>query len=1157
MSTKNILIEKKVTYNTIIEINDDSNDFIPYWNLAMKEHLNNNFITVGEETNKSGVKSLNSFYIKLVDKKESFSPEKEDFIQLDKLFTIDVYRIKKEKEFKSDFINNYKNNHNTSNFNVILYNIDEIKENTIKNINKIYEKIKYKIGLSDFSFVPYNQQNYGKFYSIIDNFFLNLKHKITAEYNNKVKYYLEKINSVNDIYNGDEETIYEYIKNKILYIDLLTMGDFWEMIKTSCFVDAYKTFGKLNGKYIFENCESFADLEVLDIKKKVKNKTLTNLDYQIFILYNYIRSCRYLKEHVSLSKFMCDFSMKLELYESSFKSIYHFLYWKINFIFNLINYLNFFREKLTQKDFDYRNSIPQGIIHLYTMLLKDFKNYGKKLGVKFPSVKIFIFLKNCVDKGINIKEELEKMMGEPLGDIEKDETYQKYKADIKLISDKEKYKKNVYEIFTNKKALIDEYLKILLIINKRNCEFIHTKTSIRGTFEIVPLLLSLNRFEEAKGTLNSLLDQKIFKNNKWSYTQEYLSLIFILLLNCLEKNKENLKLMFKLLDTNFSKLNNFLNMLGVQDINLINDIISKYIESYSEIESNDTEDKLDKTFSLDKAIDIKLEKIRDNIIFINKTKTKKEQIKYKFTNNTGISVNIDKIQLIFEEFFSLEKEKKKDNKIIIYEIDNNSNTFKSIVPFVKDQDNIFDIIVDESNDIFQLNTLYKFKEIKYIIKNSLCGIYHIKEEIKISINSIDMKISTQVYPSYDSSDFDNDTKNNYYFNVLSKININITDIPPQEELENKSVKFIFEDINKKNDTTLVIQTHALKENLITKYPDAIIDNYSVEFPPNSLKDKEKLESIIIPFYVENINFYDNGLFTLKITVHILDKSDNDKIIYSYASFHNINLIHLFNIRKKYRLLNNNSYLMQTTFSLNIEKNNIKVYTHNVSDYSFYIDTTQAVNLVLLLNNNKDDIIKKLRQNFLEFSIDKFSKNKEEKKVIKCRLCYPEKAIIDEINDLTEIPYHIMIDVDDTQYHIFKEINVNISIKKNNKKNVVLLTHICDDENWAIIGKSKLIQEWFNDDKGNNNEKNFKVQLLPLVDGFLKLPEIEFMEYEIQNNKEENTDKIKINNNKIKGEEMAIGEMNFDPIEYGTVIEGNQRVLRITPTTECSLKLNLT
>ena len=62
MSVKNKFKEKKVTYNTIIEINDASNDFIPYWDLAMKEHLSNNFITVGPESNKSGVKSLNSFY---------------------------------------------------------------------------------------------------------------------------------------------------------------------------------------------------------------------------------------------------------------------------------------------------------------------------------------------------------------------------------------------------------------------------------------------------------------------------------------------------------------------------------------------------------------------------------------------------------------------------------------------------------------------------------------------------------------------------------------------------------------------------------------------------------------------------------------------------------------------------------------------------------------------------------------------------------------------------------------------------------------------------------------------------------------------------------------------------------------------------------------
>ena len=170
MKSKKTFMEKKVTYNTIIEVNDNSNDFIPYWDLAIKEHIGNNFITVGSESNKSGAKSLNSFYIKLIDKKEEFDPDKGDIIHLDKLFVIDVYRIRKEKEFNSDFIKNYKNNHNINNLNVILYNIDEIKDNTLKNIMKIIEKIKYKTGFSDFSFIPYNTQNYSKFYSIIDNF---------------------------------------------------------------------------------------------------------------------------------------------------------------------------------------------------------------------------------------------------------------------------------------------------------------------------------------------------------------------------------------------------------------------------------------------------------------------------------------------------------------------------------------------------------------------------------------------------------------------------------------------------------------------------------------------------------------------------------------------------------------------------------------------------------------------------------------------------------------------------------------------------------------------------------------------------------------------------------------------------------------------------
>ena len=1151
--------EKKVTYNTIIEVNDESYDFIPYWDLAMKNHLGNNFITVWSENNKSTLKSLSSLFIKLIDKKEEFSPDKGDAIQSDKLFVIDVYRIKKEKEINNDFVKKYKQ-HNPNNLNIILFNIDEFKESTIKNINKIIEKIKYKTGFSDFSFIPYNQQNYGKVFAIIDNFFLNFRDKIAQEFKAQLKLYSDKINEAKDIYNKDENEVYEYLKNKVLYLDLLTQGEFWDDIKKTCIIDLFKVFIALEIKYEYNHITSFADVNILKIKQKIKSKKLSNVEYQILLIYYCVKSCRHLREYSTMKNILCNSSFNLDLYASFFKSIYHFMFWKINFVFNYINYLNALQDIMIKKDFNNQNYIEPAVIHLYTICYKNMKIYANKIKIDLPSTKILIFLKECVDKGINIKDELDKIVSKDLGDFEKDETFCEFKNDIKAINENSKSKKNIYNIFTSKKSFLEEYLNILQVLNKKNCDFLNITTSIRAAFEIIPLLISLNKFEEAKNFLNALFNQNRFKCNKWHYTHEFICLIFVMLLNCLEKNKENLNLMFKLLDMNFSKLKYFLNVLGSNDENLINDIISKYIESYSEIETDNKEDKLDKTFSLDKALDINLEKRKDNIIFINKSKTKKEQIKYKFTNNTGISVNVDKIQLIFEEFASAnnknkkEKESEEEKKQIIYEINSNSNTFKSITPFVKDQENIFDLIVDESNDIFQLNTMYKFKQIKYIIKNSLCGLYHIKEDMKICINSIDMKISTQIYPSYDASDYSNDIRNFFYYNVLSKIEINLSEVPNPSDLENKSLKFIIEDLNKKHETILIIQTQVLKEKLVEKYPDVVIGDSSIEFPPGSLKDKEPLENLAIPFYVENTNFYNSDSISMKITVYILDKTD-DKATYTFISYHNFNLIHLFNMGQKFRLLNTNSYLMQSTFSLNIVANNIKVYTHNSTGYSFYIDTTQAINLVLLLSNKDEEIINNLRKHFLEFSIDETKEG--EAKITKYRLCYPENKILEEIKELKDIPYHIIIDVDDCQNDIFKEILVNITIKKYNKKKVVLLTHIRDNENWAIIGKSRLIEEWYDD---KENEKHLKVQLLPLVDGFLKLPDIEFFEYEIQGETDEKKDKIDIglnDENEESKEEEVVGKMTFDPIEFGAVIEGNNKVIRINPANECSLKLNLT
>ena len=1166
MSKRNSILEKRfIPFNTIIEVRDESKEFIPYWNLSTKEHLSNNFITLESNPNNSKVISLNDFNFKLIDSKEL--PElmqKEDIIQLDKLFTIDVYRIRKEKDLNADFIKSMKDNYNINNVNVVLYNIEDVKENSIKNLGKLLDKLKSKIGLINFSLIPYNEQHYAKFYTVIDTFFASLKAKVIIEYNNKSKFLLEKINSFKDIYESTEQDmIYDYMKNKILYIDLMSIGELWEEIKKICTIDFFKSFTQLKNKYIFTDFT--CDINIMEFKQKVKNKNITNVEYQLYLINCYMQSCIYSKDYNGLILFLLDIINKLNTYKDQFDSEYHFFFWIINYIINLVNYLKDFDDKMSPIDIDNKSIIKKGIIFLYTICIKYLKQYAKIFKYEIPSNKIFIEIKTWVDKGLNINEELSKIFGDNNFEVTQDKTeiFNKFKNDIKSFDNSyPELNKNLNDVFINKKIFLEEYLNILQIISKRSCEIYKLNNTIENFFEIIPILIVLNKFEEAKNILITLLKEKTFIKNKLSTLYQFICLLLIMLLHFSEKNDDNLKLMFKLLDTNFSNQKYFLSKFECKEENLINDIISKFIEKYSDIEySSDIKDKNNKTFSLDKTINILLEEKQDNIIFINKQKTNKLEIKYNITNNTGINLNINKIQLIFEEFNENKKlniDSSKEKEEIIYEINQETNTLKNIKPFIKEQENIFIIELNE-NDKFKLNKTYKFKRIQYIINNSLCGIYDIKQELKICFNSIEMRISTQVFPSYDSSEYSPSSKKVFYFNTLAKINIDLIDLPNKEILKNKKLKINFEDLDKNVNTKLIIQTLLLKEELIKIFPDIIINDYSIEFLFDNLKEEKDKLNLVIPFYVENINFYDNGMVSMKITVEIINQNDindnnnnKENIYYSFSSFHEISLIHLFNIRKKFRMLNDDAILMQTTFSLNIETTNLIVYTNNSDKFSFYMDTTQAINLVLLLpKKDEKKIINKLRQNFLHFSLDDIINN--EKKKIKYRICYPEKDILNEIKELKEIPYYINITLDEINNDIYKEINVNINIKKNNKKKVLLLIHICDNENWAIIGKSKLIEEWFNDN--DNKEKNFKIKLLPLLDGFLKLPEIEFMEYEISENKD---DVLKINENEnINNDEFAIGKMDFDPIEYGTIIEGNEKVVNITPAKECTLKLNLT
>ena len=715
---------------------------------------------------------------------------------------------------------------------------------------------------------------------------------------------------------------------------------------------------------------------------------------------------------------------------------------------------------------------------------------------------------------------------------EKKETV-KIDNDLKLFIDDFKNIDNdkIFMILNDNKKFLEEILSFENNINDINKKIINFENSIRFVFEIVYILISFCRFNDAKKILFPLLNYKFLKEQKFKYIYEYICFILLLVLSFLDKNIENLNLFFKLLNIKYSTSNKLLKNFNFENKNMLNEILSNYIETFKlEIDNIN-----DINFSWNNVIDIKIFDGQNKILFINKIKNESTKLDYKITNNIGIELNINEINLVFEENDINDNNNSESKKNIIYCIKNDKNLFKKIESSLKEKNEIFEI---ECSDIFKINYIYKLVEIQYVLNNSIKGIYLIKEKIELLFSELNINIKTQIYSSYDSQN--NKNNNNFYYNVLSMIKINILNISDISELKNKSILIELIDLAKNDDSILKIQSELFKSKIKSKIPEIIVNDLSIEFPPNSIQNLDDIINLEIPFFYENINYYTNDENKFKIKINVKEKKEDKNVnLFSYTSIYKIKFAHLFTIGKRFKLLKNNSFLFQTFLSLNIENKKVKVYNlNNITN----IDSNQAINMILLLNDKENDILLKLRNNFMIFSL-----NDEDD--IKYRFCYPEKNILDEIKEMKEIPYHIIINPErnnnDLKFDLLNEINVNITIKKYKEKKVKLMIKIFDNNNWCVVGKNKFIEEF----EKEKSEKNIKIVLLPLVDGYLQLPEIEFSEYELD------SDSILNEIDKKDNKEEIIDE--FEPIEFGTVVEGKKNVLEINSLKEYNLKINLT
>ena len=1110
---KNNLSPNKFT-RTIIELDDNSGYFLSYWNLAIKKHLSNYFCSFDLEKYFSVKHPLSAFNISISDINNSIIENLNPLIFEEKLFSMKIHFLSSEKELNADFIQSLKQSYGNNKLNLILYLINEIKEKTdiLKDSQKLLNKIKSKCGNNDITILPYNIVYFEQLQPAFSIFLEFFTEKFTKEYLNK----MEKMTKIMEKYENDnkEENYdnYQFMENMIYYFDLLSLINRWDFIQKYCtkfLFKELKCFSKENNNL---KPMSFSNYELNRFKLNFKNKKIGNIEFQEFILNYYIKSLQFLEEYTYLVSFIKIIPYKMNLFIKNFKTEYHYLYWILNYYYNLIDYFN------SLNNFPNTNTTSEALLYLYSNSVKFLKLYAYKANnIYIPNNRILIEILNCIkDKDFEkIGERLKHLIDEK-AKIENNE--------LKMFIDEFNNKEDaLFIILNDNKKFLEEILSLLNCINKNTQEYINFHISINCVFDIVYLLIFFCKFNEAKNILVPLLNYKFLKKQKIKYVYEYICFILLLIMNFIDKNFENLNLVFKLLNINYTNIGKILKNLNWENKNMIYEIISNYLDS-SDLKKIEEEI----NFSLDTVFNIKFFEGQNKTLFVNKTKNESQKLDYKITNNTGIKLNISKVNLIFEEN-DINNDNLQNNKKISYSINNDKNEFKILESFIKEKNEFFCV---EFTDIFKLNNKYKLIEIQYELNNSIKGIYHIKENIELIFNELNINIKSEIFSSYDNSY----TKNNFYYNILCKFKINIMNISDVNELKDKFLLIQIFDLNKNDDSILKIQTELLKSFFKEKISEIIVDDLSIEFPPNSIKNINDINNLEIPFFFENTNYYTNNKkSSIKIKINI--KDNNNKNLFSYSENYNIKYIHLFTIGKRFKLLKNNTYLLQTFLSLNLETTKVKVYNSNSTTN---IDSKQAINMILLLNDKENDILLKLRNNFMTFSL-----NNEDN--IKYRFCYPEKNILDEIKEMKEIPYHIIISVDNNQnnnFDLLKEIYVNICIKKYKEKSSKLMIKINDNNNWCTVGKNKIIEDFGNE----KSEKNIKIALLPLIDGFLQLPEIEFSEYE------KDSDLNFIEEDKNDNNEEYI---DFEPIEYGSIIEGEKNVLKIRPSKEYNLKINLT
>jgi hypothetical protein len=1159
------------SFTFCITFTDESQLWPNVWH-GIKDQLNLHFCSV-KYKELSTMKSLHSLNITMM----QFSENSNLHFVIHKLNSFsDLKPTVKEK-----ILSNYEKYKNS--VFILLMDIEN-SDNSLKNCIKNFEKIKNELKIPDLKLLPVNAtMNKGS--DIINDFMKDFKLRVSNEINLKVVYLIKQVESYKFAKADNKEATYNYLVYKDSLLQYLLMAEFWEEAFKLCEADLFSRLDHLiPDKATYLDPLSFLDTTENFIRKSIYDKSITNLEYQQYLIIQIGKSLKNLRDFKRLNWY---FSNKIlgEIYslKQFFPSKFHFYFWCYQYTCKLITFFKSLKSK-AYSEFDEETN-TKGQLTIYYQMKKYLKFFSSLIRMEIPTVRIFCQILN---KNIQNENDLHLLMKEFMVSNTKDEEEyleqnSSYLNFIKEVN--ENFDEKTKSLIKNKAKLFEEYLTVLVNIEKLHWSLDQHRLFLRNSIEKISILMILGKFTEIKQSLLTFINGEL-KNEKWDFILEYLNYIFIILLNCFPRNEENVNILLGFLNLKFRKIKELNKIFDVENENLINELLSNYLfnTEFEFLQSNGGSP------NKRKSMDLKIPKISCDIsnllkfqiicsensvinsdkhlLSVNKNSDLKTSLVFRIRNLTKMNLQFSNIILLFED-----------------ELTSSSFNFDYIHEDLK--------ILNKENEInhqfvmdlekfpsFKRNFLAKLKEVKFIFKSGIEGNYRISpfsEEENFKINVKLNNLQTKVILPNLSSD-----KDHFFFNTVYPIEIQFSNFH-ELNYNDKRIQIKINSVEGGGQGNFKLLKEGFQiceeySNFIQIYDNEVIFNQGIDV-------KDSYFSLKLFFRVEDVDYYRGQNFKLEVLtlvsnlisdldnlLEIKDDSNLESFYFIYRENFDIYAQHLFSLSHKFRTHKNNSIIIQSSINLNLDhsagikvflepeksrnsllenngnKNPFQESEQNLSHF-IEVNIMQTINLIKILQQKTEAFIYDYDSLFFIYEFDQ----------CKYTYYYSPKHIKEKVETVISSPFIIHINTNLLNKHVegetekyedgvklFKQFFVNIHIHKCFKEEVLIMIRIKESENWTIVGKSRIIERLPSNDQGAEIKLKKCFKLIPLQDGFIKLPEIDFMEYKISN------PQVRSLNNDLQN----INSLEFLPLSPGSIIEGNERIVKVYSIENTTLRLNL-